>query len=76
MNLHEARDLYESFNIYNAWESIRENIKAPAKDNLGYHRLKRNKPWFDDECSKLIAQRKQIKLQWLQNPNQSTEFKT
>jgi hypothetical protein len=32
--------------------------------------LKHNKPWFDDECSKLIDQRKQAKLQWLQNPNQ------
>jgi hypothetical protein len=27
-------------------------------------------PWFDDECSKLIYQRKQAKLQWLQNPSQ------
>jgi hypothetical protein len=34
--------------------SIRENIKTSAKDNLVYHRLKHNKPWFDDECSKLI----------------------
>jgi hypothetical protein len=44
----------ESFDINNAWESIRENIKTSAKDNLGYLRLKHNKPWFDDECSKLI----------------------
>jgi hypothetical protein len=54
--------LDESFDINNAWESIRENIKTSAKDNLGYHRLKPNKPWFDDECSKLIDQRKQDKL--------------
>jgi hypothetical protein len=27
----------------NCWESIRENIKTSAKDNLGYHRLKHNK---------------------------------
>jgi hypothetical protein len=26
---------------------------------------------FDDECSKLIHQWKQAKLQWLQNPNES-----
>jgi hypothetical protein len=31
-----------------------------------------NKPWFD-ECSKLTDQRKQAKLQWLQNPNQISE---
>jgi hypothetical protein len=42
--------LDESFDINNAWESIRENIKTSAKDNLGYHRLKHNKSWFDDEC--------------------------
>jgi hypothetical protein len=62
--------LNESFGINNAWESTREHIKTSAIDNLGCHRLKHNKPWFDDECSKLIDQRKQAKLQWLQNPSQ------
>jgi hypothetical protein len=62
--------LDESFDINNAWESIRENIKTSPKANLGYQKLKHNKPWFDDECSKLIDQWKQAKLQWLQNPNQ------
>jgi hypothetical protein len=56
--------------INNAWGSIRENIKTSAKDNLAHHRLKHNKQWFGDECSKLIYQRKQAKLQWLQNPSQ------
>jgi phosphoglycolate phosphatase-like HAD superfamily hydrolase len=60
--------LDESFDINNAWESIRENIKTSAKDNLEYHRLK-HKPWFDD-FSKLIDQQKQAKLRWLQNPSQ------
>jgi hypothetical protein len=32
--------------------------------------LKHNKSWFDDECSKLIDQWKQAKLQWLHIPNQ------
>jgi hypothetical protein len=50
------------FDINNAWERIRENIKTSAKDNLGYHGLKHNKPWFDDECSKLIDQQKQAEL--------------
>jgi hypothetical protein len=61
--------LDESFDINNAWESVRENIKTSAKDTLGCHRLK-HKPQFDDECSKLIDQWKQAKLQWLQNPSQ------
>jgi hypothetical protein len=63
-------NLYESLDVTNACESIRENIKISAKDNLGYQKLKRNKPWFDDECSKLIGQWKQAKLQWLQNSSQ------
>jgi hypothetical protein len=62
--------LDENFDINNAWGSIRENIKTSAKDNLGYQKLMHNKPWFDDDCSKLIDQWKQAKLQWLQNPNQ------
>jgi hypothetical protein len=65
-----SESLDESFNINNAWESIRENIKTSAKDNLGYQKLKHNKPWFDDECSKLIDKWKQAKLQCLQNPSQ------
>jgi hypothetical protein len=52
-------NLDESLDINSAQESIRDNIKTSAKENLGYHRLKCNKPWFDDECSKLIDQRKQ-----------------
>jgi hypothetical protein len=39
--------LDESFDINNAWQSIWENIKTTAKDNLGYQKLKHNKPWFD-----------------------------
>jgi hypothetical protein len=44
--------LDDSFQINSAWKDVRENINASAKDNLGYHRLKHNKPWFDNECSK------------------------
>jgi hypothetical protein len=57
--------LDESVDINNAWGSIRGNIKTSAKENLGYHKLKHNGPWFDDECSKLIDQWKEAKLQWL-----------
>jgi hypothetical protein len=46
--------LDERFDINNTWKSIRDNIKTLAKDNLGYHRLRHKKPWFGDECSKLI----------------------
>jgi hypothetical protein len=55
-------NLDESFDINNACRSIIENIKTSAKDNLGYQKLKHNKPWFD-EYSKSIDQQKQAKLQ-------------
>jgi hypothetical protein len=64
-----SEKLDESLDINSASENVTENIKTSAKDNQGYHRLKHNKPWFDNDCSKLIDQRKQAKLQWLQNPS-------
>jgi hypothetical protein len=30
----------------------------------------KHKPWFDEGCSKLLDQRKQAKLQWLQDPSE------
>jgi hypothetical protein len=51
-----------------------EKISRTQKDNLGYQKLNENKPWLDDECSKLIDQLKQAKLRWLQNPSQIMEI--
>ena len=34
--------------------------------------MKQHKPWFDEECLGFLDQRKQAKLQWLQDPNQSS----
>jgi hypothetical protein len=53
-------NLDESVDINSSLESIRD------EEILGYYRLKNNKQWFDDECSKLMDQQKQAKLQWLQ----------
>jgi hypothetical protein len=33
--------------------------------------LKKYKPWFDEGCSKLLDQRKQAKLQWLQEQSET-----
>ena len=30
-----------------------------------------HKPWFDEECIKLLDQRKQAIMQWVQDPSQS-----
>jgi hypothetical protein len=34
-----------------------------AKDSLGYE-LTQYKPWFHEECSKLLDRKKKAKLQW------------
>ena len=33
--------------------------------------FKQNKPWFDEECLGFLDQRKQAKIQWIQDPSQS-----
>jgi hypothetical protein len=63
-------DLDAEVDINSAWETIRENIKISAKESLGYFKLKKHKPWFQKGCSKLLDQRKQTKLQWLQHPSE------
>jgi hypothetical protein len=64
-------NLNDSEDINRAWENIRKNIKISAKETLGLYTQKQHKPWFDEECSQVFGQRKQAKMQWLQNPNQS-----
>jgi hypothetical protein len=49
---------------------IRENVKFSAKESLGYFELKKHKPWFDEGCSKILEQRKQAKLQWVQDQSE------
>jgi hypothetical protein len=63
-------DLDAEVEINSAWETIRENIKMSAKESIGYFELKKHKPLFDEGCSKLLAQRKQAKLRWLQDPSE------
>jgi hypothetical protein len=36
--------------VNRAWENIKESIKTSAKESLGLHEWKRQKPWFDKEC--------------------------
>jgi hypothetical protein len=44
--------------INRAWETIRKNITISTKESLGYYELKKHKIWFNEECSKLLEQRK------------------
>jgi hypothetical protein len=54
--------------INTAWEIISVNIKISGKESLGYFELK-HKARFDKGCSKLLDQKKEAKLQWLQDPS-------
>ena len=45
------------------WENIKENIQTSAKESLGLHELKQNKPWSHEECLGFLDQRKQAKMQ-------------
>jgi hypothetical protein len=56
--------------INSAWETIGENIVISAKESLGYYDLEKGVPWFCEGCSELLDQRKQAKLQWLQDPSE------
>ena len=64
-------NLNYSKDINRDWENIKENIKSSAKDSLGLYELKQHRPWFDEGSLKFLDQRKQAKMQWLQNQNQS-----
>jgi len=58
-------------NVNRAWENIKENTKTSARESLGLHEWKQHNLWFDKECVDFLDQRKQAKLQWIQNPSRS-----
>jgi hypothetical protein len=66
-------NLEDTGDINRAWDNIRENTKISAQESLGYCEPKHREPWFDEGCSQLVDQRKQAKLQWLQNPSEAKE---
>jgi len=63
-------NLNDDEDVNRNWESIKENIQTSAKESLGLHELKQNKPWFDEECLDFLEQRKQATMQWIQDPSQ------
>jgi len=59
-------------NVNRAWENIKENIETSARESLGLREWKQHKPWFDKECVDFLDQRKQVKMQWIQDPSRSS----
>jgi hypothetical protein len=49
-------------------------MKASATEIVDYCELKQHEPWFDEECLKLLDQRKRAKLRRLQKPRQAMEI--
>jgi len=64
-------NLNDDEDVNRTWENTEENIQTSAKESLGLHGLKQNKPWFDEECLGFLHQRKRAKIQWIQDPSQS-----
>ena len=64
-------NLSDGEGINRTWENITENIKTSAKESLGLYELKQHKPWFHEECVSFLYQKKQAKMQWLQDLNHS-----
>jgi hypothetical protein len=49
---------------------VTEGIKISPEGNAGYYELMKQKPWFDELSSVLLDQRKQAKMQWLEDPSE------
>jgi hypothetical protein len=58
-NLNDVEDTHRT------GENIKQNIKTLVKGSLGLYESKQHKPWFDEEGSGILDQRKQDKMQWL-----------
>jgi hypothetical protein len=63
-------NLNDDEEINRTLENIKENIKTSAEESLGLHELKQNKSWFDEESLGSVAQKKQAKMQRIQDPIQ------
>jgi hypothetical protein len=46
--------LNDNGDINRAWDTIRENIKISAKESISLCESKSHKPWFEEECLKLV----------------------
>jgi len=64
-------NLNDDQDINRIWENIKEDIKISVEESLGLHELKQHKPRFDEECLGFLDQRKQAKMQWVEDPSPS-----
>jgi hypothetical protein len=69
LNKVEGKEKYrvEVSNRFAALEDLGAEVEI---NTIWVYELKQHKPWFDVGCSELLDQRKQVKLQWLQDPSE------
>jgi len=65
------KNLNDSEDVIRARENVKENIITSAKESLGLYELKQHKLWLDEGCLRLLDQKKEAKMQWLHDSNQS-----
>ena len=53
--------------INRVWDNIKHIIKTSTKQSLGLYEMKQHKPCFHEEFLRFLDQRKQAKMQWLQD---------
>jgi len=51
-------NLSYSEDINRAWVNIEENVKTSTKESPGRCKLRQHKPWFDEECSRILYNKK------------------
>jgi hypothetical protein len=69
----DLENLDDNGDINRAWETVRENIKISAEEGIRLCKSKSYKTWFDEKCLKLVDQKKQAELRWLQDPSEVNE---
>jgi hypothetical protein len=60
-NFAALENLDTEVDINRVWETIKQNINISATESLGYHLLKKNTSWFEEECSELLDKRREVK---------------
>jgi hypothetical protein len=61
----------DNIDIDRALEIIRKNMKVSATMSAVYYDLTQHKQWLEEDCSKLLDERKQAKLHHMQNSSQT-----
>ncbi|XP_018357102.1 PREDICTED: uncharacterized protein LOC108757188 [Trachymyrmex septentrionalis] len=54
------------------WENVRDAIVKSAEATVGFCKRNKNKPWFDEECVKIVKVRNEARITWLAQNTKET----